>query len=148
MPGSYNAKHSWVHFSRALLTVRHKERKREKTQHLKVKVPPHRMIRGSCYIPPPFPWLHQWDTVREVQQTTGIHKWTVSSVSDNNMNKTIESTSHDGVEVDCSDDEATILVPNEFILDRLQNTMKKMNNKAKKARKMNRRMKRAIVKDT
>jgi hypothetical protein len=106
------------------------------------------MIRGSCYIPPPFPWLHQWDTVREVQQTTGIHKWTVSSVSDNNMNKTIESTSHDGVEVDCSDDEATILVPNEFILDRLQNTMKKMNNKAKKARKMNRRMKRAIVKDT
>ena len=65
-----------------------------------------------------------------------------------NLNKTIESTSHDGVEVDCSDDEATILVPNEFILDRLQNTMKKMNNKAKKARKMNRRMKRAIVKDT
>jgi hypothetical protein len=113
------------------------------------------MIRGSCYIPPPFPWLHQWDTVREVQQATGIHKWTVSSVSDNNMNKTIESTGHDGievncrgVEVDCSDDEATILVPNEFILDRLQNTMKKMNNKAKKARKMNRRMKRALVKDT
>ncbi len=113
------------------------------------------MWHGSCYIiPPPFPWLHQWDTVREMQRITGIHRWTVSSGNSdtynyNNNNNidvvTIASDRLDGAEDDSIDEEVTVLVPNDSIVDRLQNTYKKMNNKAKKARKTNRRMKRKII---
>ena len=116
------------------------------------------MLHGSCYIPPPFPWLYQWDTVRETQRITGIHRWTVSSGNSdtfnyNNNNNNIDVvtsasdvvTRLDGAEDDSIDEEVTILVPNDSIVDRLQNTYKKMNDKAKKARKTNRRMKRKLI---
>ena len=111
------------------------------------------MLHSSYYIPPPFPWLHYWDTVREKQRITGIRRWTVSSGSsdtNNNNNRnidevTIASDRHDGADDDFIDEAVTILVPNDSIVDRLKRTIKRINDKAKKSRKMNRRMKRKLI---